>query len=63
MTLYEESPPSDFPPPNRAQMRAAWSAALEMDDELEGPSWAMSPDENETRPLRGGDDAEGEQQG
>jgi hypothetical protein len=42
--------PDDFPPPTREDLGAAWSDATG-GVELAGPSWRMSPDE-EDRPVR-----------
>lgn len=48
-TLRDNVDPAEFPPPTRSQMRAAWSMALELKDEvqLQGPTWKMSPDDAE----------------
>ena len=47
--LASEYSPSEFPPPGREAMTAAWKEAI--DAELEGPIWRMSADE-EDRPTR-----------
>jgi len=46
--LAASANPSDFPPPTRAVLVAAWQEALGV--ELEGPAWRMSPDETDREP-------------